>query len=575
MELLVDAGKTPGCCPLKGLAGFIFPGKAADAERARQLSSQTARSGTEPCLILTARCKTKVHIITATSRWETAQNLQSHWKENSGSGTQSAKPAFLRAGGGLEAGRAGARRGRRVQNRRPCCGRLNASSPAREKLKWLYGAGERRGNPEPRRGSERGRAVRAGPPPPRPESYNVSPRARHCCSFPASCSQSSPRPVMAAPAGTRIRPQIASPAPPAEPAGRPAAPPPACRPEPETGFAGGAAAPAGTPDPAQRTERPGAAAPAPGQGGAADAALPDNRPRPRAAPGAARAAGPLRGRLGAARPGRAREEAAASAQPGPCAALTVRLRDSQARRPPPPRGPLGARLEAQARIAAAGADPPRRAGGRKRRGPTSGPSARLGSTPRPRRARVPLVCRRGASGRPAPAPSPSPSPLPRPRVVSGRNTDSRRISRPGRAGVSVGRTRGPDMALLLRNLQRAVPVRRAPLRRRLQLLRAALGVQRFDLAVVCVDNRTIRRLNGVYRARDAPTDVLSFPFHEVRRLPGPASAAGALGLSFRKPRTPVSGPGGTPLSATPLARGEPRPDAAGGQERSREPLRCF
>ncbi|XP_022371945.1 putative ribonuclease isoform X4 [Enhydra lutris kenyoni] len=32
------------------------------------------------------------------------------------------------------------------------------------------------------------------------------------------------------------------------------------------------------------------------------------------------------------------------------------------------------------------------------------------------------------------------------------------------------------MALLLRNLQRAVPVRRAPLRRRLQLLRAALGV---------------------------------------------------------------------------------------------------
>ncbi|XP_044106691.1 endoribonuclease YbeY isoform X3 [Neovison vison] len=70
------------------------------------------------------------------------------------------------------------------------------------------------------------------------------------------------------------------------------------------------------------------------------------------------------------------------------------------------------------------------------------------------------------------------------------------------------------MALLLRNLQRAVPVRRAPLRRRLQLLRAALGVQRFDLAVVCVDNRTIRRLNGVYRARDAPTDVLSFPFHE-------------------------------------------------------------
>ncbi|XP_045859468.1 endoribonuclease YbeY isoform X2 [Meles meles] len=70
------------------------------------------------------------------------------------------------------------------------------------------------------------------------------------------------------------------------------------------------------------------------------------------------------------------------------------------------------------------------------------------------------------------------------------------------------------MTLLLRNLQRAVPVRRAPLRRRLQLLRAALGVQRFDLAVVCVDDRTMRRVNAVYGRRDAATDVLSFPFHE-------------------------------------------------------------
>lgn len=50
--------------------------------------------------------------------------------------------------------------------------------------------------------------------------------------------------------------------------------------------------------------------------------------------------------------------------------------------PPPaaaPR-PLGARPEAQTRIAAAGARPSLRAAERKRNGPTSGPSARLGPT---------------------------------------------------------------------------------------------------------------------------------------------------------------------------------------------------
>lgn len=70
------------------------------------------------------------------------------------------------------------------------------------------------------------------------------------------------------------------------------------------------------------------------------------------------------------------------------------------------------------------------------------------------------------------------------------------------------------MSLLLRNLQRAVPLHRAPLRRRLQALRAVMGVERFDLAVVCADDAAMRRLNRVFRQRDAPTDVLAFPFHE-------------------------------------------------------------
>lgn len=74
------------------------------------------------------------------------------------------------------------------------------------------------------------------------------------------------------------------------------------------------------------------------------------------------------------------------------------------------------------------------------------------------------------------------------------------------------------MSLVIRNVQRAVPLRRAPLRGRLQVLRRILGVQAFDLGLVCVDNGQMRRVNRVYRGKDVPTDVLSFPFHEVRRV---------------------------------------------------------
>lgn len=85
------------------------------------------------------------------------------------------------------------------------------------------------------------------------------------------------------------------------------------------------------------------------------------------------------------------------------------------------------------------------------------------------------------------------------------------------------------MALALRDLQRAVPLRRARLRRALEALRAALGVQRFAVGVVCVDNERIRQINRIYRRKNAPTDVLAFPFHEVSvclfssSLPSPVS----------------------------------------------------
>ncbi|XP_044834374.1 endoribonuclease YbeY isoform X2 [Mauremys mutica] len=70
------------------------------------------------------------------------------------------------------------------------------------------------------------------------------------------------------------------------------------------------------------------------------------------------------------------------------------------------------------------------------------------------------------------------------------------------------------MSLVIRNLQKVIPLRRIPLRRRIEILQKILDVQQFDLGVICVNNRNIQFLNNTYRQKNVPTDVLSFPFHE-------------------------------------------------------------
>uniref|UniRef100_UPI003AB07E1E endoribonuclease YbeY-like isoform X2 n=1 Tax=Centroberyx gerrardi TaxID=166262 RepID=UPI003AB07E1E len=73
------------------------------------------------------------------------------------------------------------------------------------------------------------------------------------------------------------------------------------------------------------------------------------------------------------------------------------------------------------------------------------------------------------------------------------------------------------MGVVLRNLQKVVPLRRARLRKDVDTLRHILGIQKFDLGIVCVDNRKIQHINNIYRKKNMPTDVLSFPFYEDLR----------------------------------------------------------
>ena len=70
--------------------------------------------------------------------------------------------------------------------------------------------------------------------------------------------------------------------------------------------------------------------------------------------------------------------------------------------------------------------------------------------------------------------------------------------------------KGGELSVVLLNRQRSRPVHPARLRRVLGRAARELKVAG-ELALVLTGDRAMRRLNGRFRGKDAPTDVLSFP----------------------------------------------------------------
>lgn len=70
------------------------------------------------------------------------------------------------------------------------------------------------------------------------------------------------------------------------------------------------------------------------------------------------------------------------------------------------------------------------------------------------------------------------------------------------------------MSVWLRNFQSKILFNEYLLKLHSVFLLHALGVGRFGVSVVCVDEKEIRELNRAYRNEDSSTDVLSFPYHE-------------------------------------------------------------
>ena len=71
------------------------------------------------------------------------------------------------------------------------------------------------------------------------------------------------------------------------------------------------------------------------------------------------------------------------------------------------------------------------------------------------------------------------------------------------------------MPVWLHNLQSQVVFNQHLLKLHCGFLLHVLGMGRWDVSVVCVGREEIQALNQSYRKVDAPTDVLSFPYHEV------------------------------------------------------------
>ena len=63
------------------------------------------------------------------------------------------------------------------------------------------------------------------------------------------------------------------------------------------------------------------------------------------------------------------------------------------------------------------------------------------------------------------------------------------------------------------NRQRKIPVDIATLKTIIDKMITSLGYQDFDIGVFLTTNKTIQRYNKKYRHKDAPTDILSFPYH--------------------------------------------------------------
>lgn len=69
--------------------------------------------------------------------------------------------------------------------------------------------------------------------------------------------------------------------------------------------------------------------------------------------------------------------------------------------------------------------------------------------------------------------------------------------------------------ITIKNSQRKIKVSTARIKKTAQTLLDELSYGDFDLGIWLTTNKTIHKYNKEYRGKDKPTDILSFPYHQL------------------------------------------------------------
>jgi rRNA maturation RNase YbeY len=67
--------------------------------------------------------------------------------------------------------------------------------------------------------------------------------------------------------------------------------------------------------------------------------------------------------------------------------------------------------------------------------------------------------------------------------------------------------------IYIRNTQRKISINIDELRKVVKKMLIKLEYSNFDISIWLTTNATIRKYNKIYRHKDEPTDILSFPYH--------------------------------------------------------------
>ncbi len=70
--------------------------------------------------------------------------------------------------------------------------------------------------------------------------------------------------------------------------------------------------------------------------------------------------------------------------------------------------------------------------------------------------------------------------------------------------------------IFIKNNQKKIKVSEKALTLKAKKMLAFLKYQDFDLNIWLTTNATIKRFNNKYRGKNKPTDILSFPYHELK-----------------------------------------------------------